>query len=155
MELDAGTATTYVRLAFGQMRDLVDRLGEDRVNRRPFGPSTNSVAALVIHCSGMAEYWLGCVGLGRPSNRDRDAEFIATATAPELHAVIDAAEAQVVDDVRALDAGAGRDVVRAPGDPLEDDDHSDAALVLHVLEELYQHLGHMDLTADALSAADG
>lgn len=29
-------------------------------------------------------------------------------------------------------------------------DRSDGALVLHVLEELFQHLGHMEVTADAL-----
>ena len=29
-------------------------------------------------------------------------------------------------------------------------DRSDAALVLHVFEELFQHLGHMEVTADAL-----
>lgn len=28
----------------------------------------------------------------------------------------------------------------------------DASVVIHVLEELYQHLGHMELTADALRA---
>jgi uncharacterized damage-inducible protein DinB len=153
MELDPATATTYVRLAFRQMRDLVDRLGDEAVNRRPFGANTNTVAALVIHCCGVGEFWLGCVGLGRPSDRDRDAEFTATATVADLHAVIDASEAQLVADIRALDAGEGSGVDRAPADPLEDDDHSDAALVLHVLEELYQHLGHMDLTADALNAA--
>ena len=30
------------------------------------------------------------------------------------------------------------------------EDRSDGALVLHVLEELFQHLGHMEVTADAL-----
>jgi hypothetical protein len=134
------------------MRELADRLGDEAVNRRPFGPTTNTVAALVIHCCGVGEYWLGCVGLGRPSDRDRDAELTASATVAELHAVIDEAEAQIVSDIDALDAGEGRGVERAPDDPLEDDDHSDAALVLHVLEELYQHLGHMDLTEDALNS---
>jgi hypothetical protein len=28
---------------------------------------------------------------------------------------------------------------------------SDGAIVFHVLEELYQHLGHMELAADALT----
>jgi hypothetical protein len=29
-------------------------------------------------------------------------------------------------------------------------DRTDGALALHVLEELFQHLGHMEVTADAL-----
>jgi hypothetical protein len=39
--------------------------------------------------------------------------------------------------------------------PLYDGDTSDAAIVLHVLEECYQHLGHAELAADALTARDG
>ena len=35
---------------------------------------------------------------------------------------------------------------------LPGDDHSDAALVLHVFEELFQHLGHMQVTADAVAS---
>jgi hypothetical protein len=35
---------------------------------------------------------------------------------------------------------------------LEDSDVSDAALVIHLFEELYQHLGHVQLTVDALEA---
>ena len=31
-------------------------------------------------------------------------------------------------------------------------DESDDSLVLHVLEELFQHLGHMEITADVLLA---
>jgi hypothetical protein len=34
---------------------------------------------------------------------------------------------------------------------LEGGDESDGAIVIHVLEELYQHLGHMELAADALT----
>jgi hypothetical protein len=152
MELDSGTTAIYVRLAFRQMRDLVDRLGDDQVNVRPFGPTTNTVAMLVVHCCGVGEFWLGHVGLGRPSDRDRDSEFVARATVAELHAVIDVAEAQMVADVAALSAGEGSSANRVLDGPLEDGDHSDGALVLHVLEELFQHLGHMDLTVDALAA---
>ncbi len=43
---------------------------------------------------------------------------------------------------------------KLPYDPFRDfmpgTDRNDGALVLHVLEELYQHLGHMQVTADAL-----
>lgn len=33
-------------------------------------------------------------------------------------------------------------------------DRTDGALVLHVLEELFQHLGHMEVTAEALVPQD-
>ena len=151
MELAARTAEIYVRYAFTQMHEVVDRLDDEQVNVRPFGPTTNSVTGLVVHCCGVAEFWLGHVGLGRPSHRTRESEFEATATVAELHGAIDASVLQVCTDIRNLDAGGASDEYAAGRQFLEAGDGSDAALVVHVLEELYQHLGHMDLTADALT----
>ncbi len=151
MELETRTAETYLGLAVSQMHAVADRLGDDGVNRAPFGPGTNSVAALVTHCCGLSEFWLGHVGLGRPTTRIRDDEFTATATVPELHAMLEAMRVQLVADVRALDTGEASPVHASLRQTLEDADDADAALVLHVLEELYQHLGHMDVTADALA----
>ena len=151
VELKADTALRYVRHAYAQLLAVADRLGDDRVNERPLGPSTNAVAALIFHCCGVAEFWLGHVGTGRPSTRDRDGEFSRTATVAELHAAVDASLRQIELDLAAIHAGtaskhaAGRQL-------LLDGDESDAALVLHVIEELYQHLGHAELAADALLA---
>jgi hypothetical protein len=152
MELAARTAEIYVRAAFTQMHGVVDRLDDDTVNLRPFGPTTNAVAGLVIHSCGVGEFWLGHVGLGRPSERAREDEFTTTATVRELHAVMEAAEAQVCADIRSLDAGGASDLYADGRQFLEEGDGSDAALVVHVIEELYQHVGHMDVTADALTA---
>jgi uncharacterized damage-inducible protein DinB len=152
MDLEPGTAETYVRLAFTQMLAAVDRLGDPLVNERPFGSETNSVAALVTHCCGVSEFWLGCVGLGRPTTRVRDEEFTATATTAELHEMVRATQRQIDADIRSLDAGEASSTHHAVRETLEDADVTDAALVLHLLEELYQHLGHMQLTVDALEA---
>jgi uncharacterized damage-inducible protein DinB len=149
VDLGAGTAETYVRWAITQMHAVVDRLDDETVNRAPF-PRTNSVASLVVHCCGVGEFWLGHVGLGRTSDRDRDAEFVATATCAELHAALDVAAAGIVADVQALDRGEASPTNEAGRQFLQDGDGSDASLVVHVIEELYQHLGHMQLTADAL-----
>ena len=152
MKLTPETAETYVRLAGRQMLDVADRLGDELVNVRPPGPATNSVAALVVHCCGVGEFWLGCVGLGRPSTRDRDSEFTAVATVAELHAMVEATLDQISADIRSLDAGGASDENREVRLTLEGSDDSDASLVLHVIEELFQHLGQMELTADALTA---
>src|SRR4249920_2498713 len=66
MELEVTTADTYMRLAFRQILEVADRLGDESVNVRPPGPETNTVAQLITHCCGVSEFWLGCVGLGRP-----------------------------------------------------------------------------------------
>jgi Protein of unknown function (DUF664) len=149
MELKRGTAELYARHAFTQMLDVADRLGGDRVNDKPHGPETNAVAALVIHCCGVTEFWIGHVALGRPTHRDREAEFSSEATVAELHALVEATLAQLRDDLAAIDEGRTQPD-RTGRQFLEGGDESDGAIVLHVLEELYQHLGHMELAADAL-----
>lgn len=150
MELSPATASRYVHFAFDQMLAVADRLGDATVNVRPISPQTNAVAGLIFHCCGVAEFWLGHVGLGRESHRDRDAEFTRTATVAELHDAVDAALRQIDDDIVALDAG-----VTSPFEDgrifLTGEDRSDASLVIHVLEELFQHLGHCEIAADALT----
>lgn len=149
MELSPDTVDRYVRLAFDQMLAVADRLGDGKVNERPLGPDTNAVAAIIIHCCGVSEFWLGHVGLGRDSQRERDAEFERTASVAELRALVGATSRQIGADLAALDVGAtsphaaGRQFLTVG-------DESDASLVLHVIEELFQHLGHCELTADAL-----
>jgi hypothetical protein len=150
VELSPTTATGYARLAFDQMLAVADRLGDERVNERPIAPHVNSVASLVIHCCGVAEFWLGHVGVGRPSTRDRDAEFTATASVAELHERVEETLARLEADVVAIDAGIdsphadGLQLLQvAPGD--------DASLVVHVIEELFQHLGHCEIAADAIT----
>lgn len=150
MELAPQTASGYVRLAFDQMLAVAGRLGDVDVNERPLGPGTNSVAGLVAHCCGVAEFWLGHVGLGRESQRDRAAEFSTEATVAGLHERVDATRRRIDDDLVALQGG-GTSAYAADRQDLTVADGSDAALVLHLIEELFQHLGHCEMAADALA----
>jgi uncharacterized damage-inducible protein DinB len=150
MELQRRTAELYMRHAFAQMLDVAGRLGDDRVNDRPLGSETNAVAALVIHSCAVTEFWIGHVALGRPTDRDRKSEFSSTATVAELRALVDGTIAQVSEDLVAMDEGRTQ-ADRTGRQFLEGGDESDGAIVLHVLGELYQHLGHMELAADALA----
>ena len=150
VELEPGTAGLYVRHAFRQMLEVADRLGDDRANDRPLGTETNAVAALIVHWCAVTEFWIGHVALGRPSDRDRESEFSTTATVAELHAMVDKTLVQVGQDLAAIDEGRTQPD-RTGRQFLEGGDESDGAIVLHVLEELYQHLGHTELAADALT----
>jgi uncharacterized damage-inducible protein DinB len=149
VELSAVTAEAYIRHAFAQMLAVADRLGEPLINRRPLGPQTNAVAALVIHCCAVAEFWLAHVALGYPSARDRETEFSRAATLAELHALVGDSLERTAGYLRRLEAGEGTD--GGGRQFLLDGDVSDASVVLHVVEELYQHLGHMELATDALA----
>lgn len=152
MRLDPDSVVVYLRHAFAGMERVLDRLDDESVNLRPEPWGTNSVAGLIAHCCELAPSWFVMPGLGRESVRDREAEFTTTATIAELRRrIADAADRSCALAIE-FDAGpsAGDHPFREfmPGS-----DRSDGALVLHVLEELFQHLGHMEVTADALDVA--
>jgi hypothetical protein len=149
MELDAGSIQLYVRHAFSGMARVLDRLDDDSVNRRPDGWGTNAPAGLIVHCCELAPSWFEMPGLGRDSDRDRDAEFATRATVAELRSRIDTATERTCALVEELVAGPT--TTEHPfREFMPGSDRSDGALVLHVLEELFQHLGHLEVTADAL-----
>ena len=144
------TATAYVHLAFDGMLAVADRLGDDRVNERPISDHTNAVGALIVHCCGVAEFWLGHVGLGRDSHRDRERGVLRAR--PRLGELHGHRRRDLPTRSRptsgALDAGARLRRTPRAGSSSTVDDTSDASLVLHVIEELFQHLGHCEIAAD-------
>lgn len=150
MDLSGETICVYLRHAFGGMTRVLDRLDDERVNLRPEGWGTNSVAGLIVHCCELAPSWFEMPGLGRDSIRDRDAEFLATATVAELrHRIAVAVERSCV---LATEFVTGPTAKNHPfRDFMPGTDRTDGGLAIHVLEELFQHLGHIEVTADALS----
>jgi hypothetical protein len=149
MDLEAATIKHYLHHVFGGIDGVLDRLDDGTVNATPEPWGTNSVAGLVVHCCALAPSWFETPGIGRPSERDRDSEFTTTATIAELRSLIAGTLARLDPLVDEFCAGptATDHEFRAflPGG-----DHSDASLVIHVFEELFQHLGHMEVTADSL-----
>ena len=149
MQIDPAMVLAYFAQAFDEMDAVLDRLGGEQLNVRPFGPETNSISALVMHSTEVTEFWLGHVGLGRPTTRQRDLEFSHEADEAELRERIARARAAAEAYVPRLEAGKG---TPSPVRATLVGDESDGSIVIHVLEELYQHVGHMDITADALLA---
>lgn len=154
MELAPDSTVLYLRHAFAGMDKVLDRLDDQTVNQKPEGWGTNTVAGLIVHCCELAPSWFEMPGLGRDSDRDRDAEFAATATVDELRERIASAADRACELAVEFDRGptAGDHPFR---DFMPGTDRTDGALVLHVLEELFQHLGHMEVTADALAPGEG
>lgn len=154
MDLSSGSISFYVRHAFGGIGRVLDRLDDETVNERPAGWGTNSVAGLVVHCCELAPSWFERPGLGRDSDRDRAAEFGAHATVAELRQRVEVAAERTCALVEEFVAGPTA-TGHAFRDFMPGTDRSDGALVLHVLEELFQHLGHMEVTADAVERSSG
>lgn len=132
----------------------VRELGEAHLNERIAGaPGSNSGFALVAHAVGVMGHWARDVNRGIEVPRDRDAEFTASGTVDEALALLEAARARLHEDARAADPAA------TPANPPTQWDRTAYAtqgdVLLHVYEELAQHLGHLEVTRDVLAGPEG
>jgi hypothetical protein len=142
----------FVDRALDAMVDIVLALGDDLGNRRPDLPGANSAYVILTHCLGVMEYWGGGTVADRAFSRDRSAEFVASGGVEELAGRARAARRRLGQDIEGHDSmAAPANVGRDPEHPVPYDVLKGAVLV-HILEELYQHLGQMELTRDLLVA---
>jgi uncharacterized damage-inducible protein DinB len=145
----------FVDLALDGMVAIVRHLGDDRASRRPDLAGANSPYAILTHCLGVMEFWGGSMVAERAVTRDRAAEFSAEGPVDELIERTAAARVQLHADISGFDSWAAPPNVL----PAEDADmpyaQTKGAVLLHVMEELLQHLGQMELTRDVLLSVDG
>ncbi|MEV0479422.1 DinB family protein [Streptomyces sp. NPDC050508] len=140
----------FLRRAFDGMLGVLEDLGDDLGNTRPPLPGANSVYAIAYHCAAVADYWTGHVVAGRAVDRDRASEFTATGRGSDLREQVDALFAQLEADLATV-TPASRPRNTPPAD-FEGPDRplSVAGVQLHVLEELAQHHGQIQITRDLL-----
>jgi hypothetical protein len=140
----------FVHDALTGMADTVTELGDELANRRPELPGANSPFAVLTHCLGVMEYWAGQVVAGRAVQRDRDGEFRATGRIDDLRDRVSAQWARFVDDVAQAEPFAPPRGHVQPDDAALPRGRTQGGALLHVYEELAQHRGHLDITADLL-----
>jgi hypothetical protein len=143
--------------AIVQLRSSLEGASDEAVNRRPAGDDTNPIAVLVTHAMLSTRMWFACaLGTAAPE-RDRPAEFRATAATADLVALID----RVADECRAIlaagaafDPGAEREEPRTSPDEPPTGKRTTAAWALgHALEHLHEHAGQATLTRQVLDRA--
>ncbi|KYH46362.1 hypothetical protein AZH51_10170 [Branchiibius sp. NY16-3462-2] len=136
------------------MTAIVGELGDSAVNQRPPLEGANSAYAIVHHCVELSRWWLGTFGCGLGLPRDRPGEFRATGTTDELLERVGQVRADTVVWTRRMiaDGIADRDArsTTASADLATVTPHW---VVLHVIHELAQHLGQLELTVDVLGWA--
>lgn len=131
---------------------IVRELGDDLVNARLADvPGANTASGLVAHVAGVIDRWGSTVNLGVVVPRDRDAEFLATGTVADALATLDAARTRLHAHAR---AATPREAPANPPPPEEfpDFEATQGDVLLHVYEELAQHLGQLQVTRDVLLA---
>jgi uncharacterized damage-inducible protein DinB len=142
LEQHVGFFTALHQAIAAQIADLPP----EALNWRPLegegDEATNSIAALITHLTGSERFLIGEVAGGRPVHRDREAEFRARAEGVEsLRQRLDEATQFV---------GAALSELRPESlnDPVSFRDRTVTRrwAVLHALEHVGQHLGHIQLT---------
>lgn len=145
---------THVDRALHGMAATLTDLGDEQANVRPSVPGTNTAHQIVTHCLGVMEFWGGQVLGDRAIERNRDAEFTAVGPVGPLIERIGVQRARLAADLADFDGAA------EPRGPIPDRDQQDlpeftrtqGGVLLHIYEELAQHRGHLDLTADLVRA---
>jgi DinB superfamily len=141
----------FVDRALTAMADILRALGDDLANRRPALDGANSAFVILTHCLGVLEYWGGGTVADRPFEREREAEFTASGDVATLVRRTDDARQRLRRDLASFDPGAAPSHVVRGSDRVPYTE-AKGAVLLHILEELYQHLGQMELTRDVLLA---
>jgi Protein of unknown function (DUF664) len=151
METSVDGIVSYVERAVDAMAGIVTSLGDERANARPGLPGANSPYVILRHCLGVMEFWAGHVVAGREVDRDRDAEFRASGPVAGLVEATQKAKRQFRADAATAAPGAPPRGSR-PGMSLDELElTSQGHALLHVLEEVCQHLGQMEITRDVLA----
>jgi hypothetical protein len=135
---------------FDDLTDLVSETDDESAGWRPDRPGANSPVALLVHCCGMARHWSSTVNLGVVVPRDRDAEFTTRMTVADAVRLAAATRAAFADDVRSTDLSAAP--VAVPAGRADYWTDTCRGVLLHVLQELSQHLGHAEITRDERAA---
>lgn len=135
----------YCLTKLDEIIEVVAALDDATANRVPDLPGANSAYQILTHCLGMARQWTREHILGEPTGRDRDAELEASGPVAELVA----RARREREDLRAALARMERGMP-VPGRADADTFWSGSAegMLLHVLEELCQHLRHLEITRD-------
>jgi hypothetical protein len=142
----------FVDDALEGMVDIVEALGDARVNLRPDLVGANTPYAILTHCLGVMEFWGGHAVAGRSIDRDRPAEFKAAGTVADLVARLRRARARLADDLADVEpfAALRLPVSTKPADATYG--RTQGGVLLHLYRELAQHRGQMEGCRDVILA---
>ncbi len=141
-----------------ELRKAVDGCSADELNRRPVGGDTNPLAVLATHAVYSTRSWLSLATGADLPPRDRPAEFEAVADDPRMFMASFDDIATECREILAEDRPFDPTLERVP--TWRFDEHDDAPhepetaawALMHALAHLREHVGHAQLTRQALRA---
>ena len=148
----------FIDMLLQKAADNAAPLTPDALNWQPLDADTNSVAALCAHMCGVVRWWVQQGLTGQDVGRQRDTEFVATVDAGGNLSFWGTRRpiADVISETRAI----SREIL-ANLDPsaLTQQSAVDTLgpqlnrwALVHTIDELAQHIGHMELTVQLQKA---
>jgi hypothetical protein len=142
------SAQYVLRDSLKEFREAIDGLPVEALNWEPAGADTNSIAVLTTHALHSTRSWLSvAMGAALPE-RDRDSEFLVSASDPStLLSFFDDFAGQcagLLNSDAAIDWGATRKTHARPGQAPEE--VPAAFALIHALSHLREHVAHVGLT---------
>ncbi|QII08082.1 DUF664 domain-containing protein [Rhodococcoides fascians A25f] len=136
--------------SLSSMTEILRDLGDELANTKPDLPGANSPYAIVFHCVAVIEYWAGSVIAGLKIPRDRAAEFTATGRVDDVITRLDDVRARLPEwvDVALREGIRDRTVIGTTRPELAT--ATPEWVLTHLVRELAQHLGQLEITRDIL-----
>lgn len=140
-----GYLTTLSELR-NQVKNLLEGLPQDALDWRPIQGegelATNSLAAIGAHLAGSESYWMKEIIGRQPIQRNREAEFATRGVeVAKLKARLDAAAKSAEEVLSSLTETQLEESRKFRDRPV-----SVRWSILHVIEHIAVHIGHMQLT---------
>jgi uncharacterized damage-inducible protein DinB len=137
---------THLEELRNQVKSLLDGWPQEALDWRPIEGegelATNSLTAMVVHLAGSETFWIKEIIGGKNIVRDREAEFVTKGlNLMELRTKIEAV-AKVTGDILSALTEKQLEELRK----WRDRSVSVRWCILHVIEHIAQHLGHIQLT---------
>ena len=135
----------------GEVADVVREMDTEELNWTPTPNDTNSPAAIVAHIAGSETFWIHHVVGDTEIHRDREAEFqTRVAAATDLVGLLGkAGEASREVLLKTSEADLASAKTARPGEgPV-----SLRYAIVHQIEHMAQHLGHLTLTRQLYQAS--
>lgn len=147
------TALTQLILhKLDELVTLVSSCNDNEANTELNHAGSNTLIQLLAHCCGMMRRWSSSVNLGIEVPRDREQEFRTAMSVQESVELAGRTRTAFVADVAATE------MQMSPALIPTGREHfwtvTCEGVLLHVLEELSQHLGQAQITRDVLAGDD-
>ncbi len=138
--------------SLAHMQKILSQMSCQQANTVPALPGANSAYAIVTHCVGMTDYWGGSVIAGLRIPRDRDSEFEAHGDPRDLCDEVERLRRRFPGGVRIALTEGIRDRTAVGTTRSNAQTASPTWVLLHIVRELSQHLGQLEITRDLLVA---